>query len=113
MNTSARPFLVVVCSGVLAAGITAFGRQTAPPLPPLVLPAGFQADVFAENVENARSMVLGPQGTVFVGSRTAGKLHAVIDRDGDHKADRVDRNIAAKCTPWWIPTATTRPIVSS
>ena len=54
-----------------------------------VVPAGFQVTTFAANVENAREMVLGPQGTVFVGSRTAGKVHAVIDRDGDHKADRV------------------------
>jgi glucose/arabinose dehydrogenase len=34
-------------------------------------------------------MALGPQGTVFVGSRTSGLVHAVVDRDGDHKADRV------------------------
>jgi len=30
----------------------------------------------------AREMVLGPQGTLFVGSQRAGKVHAVIDRDG-------------------------------
>jgi glucose/arabinose dehydrogenase len=54
-----------------------------------VVPAGFQVAVFAENVENARSMALGVQGTVFVGSQRAGKVHAVVDRDGDHKADRV------------------------
>ena len=54
-----------------------------------VVPAGFQVAVFADSVENAREMALGPQGTVFVGSRTAGKVHAVIDRDGDQKADRV------------------------
>ena len=34
-------------------------------------------------------MALGPRGTVFVGSMSAGKVHAVIDRNGDHKADRV------------------------
>ena len=45
--------------------------------------------MFADNVENAREMALGPQGTVFVGSMRAGKVHAVIDRNGDHKADRV------------------------
>jgi glucose/arabinose dehydrogenase len=54
-----------------------------------VVPPGFQVAVFAENVDNARSMVRGPQGTVFVGSRTVGKVHAVVDRDGDQKADRV------------------------
>ena len=83
-----RPCRGVVL-GALAAGLTAFARQSAAPLSSLVLPAGFQADVFAENVENARSMALGPQGTVFVGSQTAGKVHAVVDRNGDHKADRV------------------------
>ena len=58
------------------------------PLAPLVLPAGFQADVFAEKVENARSMALGPQGTVFVGSQYVGQSR----------------------TPSWILTGTTRPI---
>ena len=62
MNISTRPFLSVLCCGVLAAGLTASARQDSAPLPPLVLPAGFQADVFAEKVENARSMALGPQG---------------------------------------------------
>ena len=83
------PFVVVLCAGVIAAGLTASARQGASPLAPLVLPAGFQADVFAEKVENARSMALGPQGTVFVGSQYVGKVHAVVDSDGDHKADRV------------------------
>ena len=30
--------------------------------------------MFAEKVENARSMALGPQGTVFVGSQYVGKV---------------------------------------
>src|SRR5688572_23608169 len=34
-------------------------------------------------------MVRGPNGTLFVGTMRAGKVHAVVDRDGDHKADRV------------------------
>lgn len=34
-------------------------------------------------------MALGPDGTVFVGSRTGDKVHAVIDRDRDHTAERV------------------------
>ena len=45
--------------------------------------------MFADSVENAREMARGPQGTLFVGSQRAGKVHAVVDRDGDHKADRV------------------------
>ena len=34
-------------------------------------------------------MALGPQGTVFVGSQYVGKVHAVVDADREHKADRV------------------------
>jgi glucose/arabinose dehydrogenase len=54
-----------------------------------VVPPGFQVTVFADSVQNAREMALGPRGTVFVGTLIAGKVYAVIDRDGDHKADRV------------------------
>jgi glucose/arabinose dehydrogenase len=89
---STRLLIVVLCSWVLAAGLTPSARQappSVPALPKLVLPAGFHAEVFAEGVDNARSMALGPQGIVFVGSQYVGKVHAVVDRDGDHKADRV------------------------
>jgi glucose/arabinose dehydrogenase len=76
--------------GVLAAGLVVSARQTpSSPVGALTLPAGFQAAVFADGVDNARSMALGPQGTVFVGSQYSGKVHAVVDRDGDHKAERV------------------------
>jgi glucose/arabinose dehydrogenase len=54
-----------------------------------VVPAGFHVTVFADSVQNAREMALGPLGTVFVGSMIAGKVYALIDRNGDHKAERV------------------------
>jgi glucose/arabinose dehydrogenase len=53
------------------------------------LPPGFEISVYAEGVENARQLALGQHGTVFAGSRKAGKVHAVTDTDGDHMADRV------------------------
>lgn len=53
------------------------------------LPDGFVISVYAEGVKNARQMALGDNGTLFVGSRRAGKVHAVVDDDGDHQADRV------------------------
>jgi len=93
MLTSTRSFVVALCAGIVAIGLTSSARQGPPPPAgppaPLLLPAGFQADVFAEKVENARSMVRGPQGTVFVGSQFTGKVHAVVDSDRDNKADRV------------------------
>ncbi|MCS6804486.1 MAG: sorbosone dehydrogenase family protein [Acidobacteriota bacterium] len=59
------------------------------PLEKIKLPPGFRISVYAGNVPNARAMALGKNGTLFVGSRSAGKVYAVIDRDKDQKADEV------------------------
>jgi glucose/arabinose dehydrogenase len=65
--------------------------QTAPSLPldEIKLPAGFAIEVYATGVDNARQMALGDKGTLFVGSRSAGKVYAIVDQDGDKKGDRV------------------------
>lgn len=55
----------------------------------LVVPEGFHLSVFAEGVTGARQMALGENGTVFVGSRQPGLVHAVIDTNGDFTADEV------------------------
>jgi len=52
------------------------------------LPEGFHISVFADNVENARSMALGNKGTVFVGNRSGDKVYALIDEDNDYKIDK-------------------------
>lgn len=75
---------------VLAGLLTLASAHTfAVQLDTLTLPEGFKIELYAENVKNARQMALGDKGTVFVGSRGAGMLHAVIDRDNDGKADEV------------------------
>ena len=53
------------------------------------LPPGFKIEIYAQGVENARQMALGDKGTLFVGSRRAGRVHAVVDSDGDQRADQV------------------------
>lgn len=47
------------------------------PLNLLKLPPGFSINVFA-TVPNAREMILGDKGTIFVGSKEAGNVYAVI-----------------------------------
>ena len=59
------------------------------PLEKIKLPDGFSIAIYAEGVPNARQMALTPGGTLFVGSRRGGKVHAVVDHDGDMKADQV------------------------
>ena len=53
------------------------------------LPPGFSIDIYAQKVEGARSLALGPDGVVFVGSRSQGKVYALIDRNSDHRAEEV------------------------
>lgn len=59
------------------------------PLERITLPPGFTIRPYAAQVPNARSMALGSQGTLFVGTRTEGKVYAVVDRNGDRTADEV------------------------
>jgi glucose/arabinose dehydrogenase len=52
----------------------------------LKLPPGFHVEVFAQDVQNARSMALGEKGTLFVGSMSAGNVYA-IRHDGRKATD--------------------------
>jgi len=51
------------------------------------LPPGFRIEVYAEGLENARSLIMSEKGTLFVGTRTSDKVYAVVDKDGDFSAD--------------------------
>ena len=52
------------------------------------LPDGFKISIYANNIENARSMSISPSGTVFVGNRKADNVFALKDIDGDGKVDK-------------------------
>ncbi len=60
------------------------------PLDLLTLPEGFEIHVFANGIEGARSLALGSEGVVYIGSRQPGKVYRVMDRDMDGKADKVE-----------------------
>ena len=59
------------------------------PLDKIELPDGFKIEIYSDAVPNARQMALAEGGTLFVGSRRGGLVHAVIDSDGDYVADEV------------------------
>ena len=52
------------------------------PIAKLHVPEGFKVEVFASGVANARSMRVGDQGTVFVGSRLLDKVYAITPVNG-------------------------------
>jgi glucose/arabinose dehydrogenase len=76
--------LILACSMHAQAG-----DDLADKLALIKLPPGFEIQIFAENVTNARQLALGDHGTVFAGSMKAGVVHAVVDQDGDLFAEGV------------------------
>jgi hypothetical protein len=54
----------------------------------LHVPAGFTVSIFADNLPNARSLALGDNGVVFVGTGARGAVYAVQDSNSDGVADR-------------------------
>lgn len=68
--------------------LTAACSDARPLLDKIQLPPGFHISVFAE-VPNARSLALGDDGTVFVGTRKDDKVYAVQDKNRDGLAEEV------------------------
>jgi glucose/arabinose dehydrogenase len=52
------------------------------PVAKLSAPKGFKIELFAANVDNARSLRQGDKGTIFVSSRIKDKVHAIVEKDG-------------------------------
>ena len=52
------------------------------PTAKLKLPPGFNIEVYASGIANARSLRIGDKGTVFVGTRFGNKITAVVKKDG-------------------------------
>src|SRR5207253_1271915 len=75
--------LVVAFCGISAA------RGATLHLDRIKLPPDFHIAVYAENVPNAREMVLAPSGVLFVSTRRAGNVYAVVDSQHRGRADRV------------------------
>jgi glucose/arabinose dehydrogenase len=63
--------------------------QQSEQLKSISLPPGFAIQMYAGNVPGARSMTLTPGGTLFVGTRSEGKVYAIRDTNGDFRADVV------------------------
>jgi glucose/arabinose dehydrogenase len=52
------------------------------PTAKLKVPPGFNIEVYASGMTNARELALGDKGTVFVGTRLVGKVYAITSKDG-------------------------------
>ncbi len=73
----------------LMLSLLASSARAALPIEQIKLPPGFSISVYADAVPNARSLALGKNGTIFVGTRAGSEVYALVDKDGDQKADDI------------------------
>jgi glucose/arabinose dehydrogenase len=59
------------------------------PLAELKTPKNFRLEVYASGVPNARSIRIGDKGTVFVSTRTLGKVYAIVDKNGKREVKTI------------------------
>src|SRR4029450_11384054 len=88
MRAAVTAFVAIAVAALLVVGcgsLTGFLPGAAAEPSDITLPPGFQISVYAGDGPNARQMAAGPDGIVFVGSRSEGKVYAVVNRDGRHR----------------------------
>jgi glucose/arabinose dehydrogenase len=83
------PLLVIVLFFSYFTSCHAAGKMRGIHLDRIQLSPGFKIELYAAEVPNARSLAMSPTGVIFVGSRRAGKVYAVLDTNQDHFADEV------------------------
>src|SRR5215470_8914493 len=63
------------------------------PVDKLKAPAGFKVELWAAELNNARAMTWGDKGTLFVSSRVAGNVYAVVDKGGTREVKTIAKGL--------------------
>jgi glucose/arabinose dehydrogenase len=63
------------------------------PVDKIKVPAGFKVSLWAHGISNAREMVWGDKGTLFVSSRVAGNVYAVVDNGGSREVKVIAKGL--------------------
>src|SRR5262249_56237405 len=59
------------------------------PIGKMKVPPGFKVELWASGINNARAMTWGDKGTLFVSSRVAGNVYAVVDKGGTREGKTI------------------------
>jgi len=92
-----KTFLLLVATVIPGCGVA--GYLEGIHLDKIRLPPGFSIALYADKVPNARSMALGPGGTLFVSTRKGNVVYALQDKDRDNRADEVITVLRGLNTP--------------
>jgi glucose/arabinose dehydrogenase len=65
------------------------------PVDKFKVPAGFKIELWAGDLQEARSMALGAKGTLFVGQRNHDGVFAIVDKDGKREVKQIAKGLAA------------------
>jgi glucose/arabinose dehydrogenase len=63
------------------------------PVDKIKVPQGFKVELWASGINNARVMTWGDKGTLFVSSRVAGNVYAVVDKGGTREVKTIAKGL--------------------
>jgi len=63
------------------------------PIDKIKVPQGFKVELWASGINNARVMTWGDKGTLFVSSRVAGNVYAVVDKGGSREVKTIAKGL--------------------
>lgn len=63
------------------------------PVDRIKVPPGFKASLWADGISNARAMTWGEKGTLFVSSRLAGNVYAVVDKGATREVKTIAKGL--------------------
>src|SRR5262247_2871188 len=63
------------------------------PVNKIKVPQGFKVELWASGINNARAMTWGDKGTLFVSSRVAGNVYAVVDKGGSREVKTIAKGL--------------------
>jgi len=63
------------------------------PVDKIKVPPGFKASLWAHGINNARVMTWGDKGTLFVSSRVAGNVYAVLDKGSEREVKTIAKGL--------------------
>jgi len=63
------------------------------PVNTIRVPAGFKVELWASGIDNARAMTWGDKGTLFVSSRGAGNVYAIVDQNGRREVKTIAKGL--------------------
>ncbi|HWM77366.1 MAG TPA: sorbosone dehydrogenase family protein, partial [Methylomirabilota bacterium] len=63
------------------------------PVDKIKVPPGFKVSLWAHGINNARAMTWGDKGTLFVSSRGAGNVYAIVDQNGRREVKTIAKGL--------------------